>query len=69
MNVTEMIGTFITSEGESERERETFITKLGEFRKDSEERSKTTSNEGDDLEESAARALMRHGGGGRGGKG
>jgi hypothetical protein len=30
--------------------------------KDSEGRSKATRSEGDDLEESAARALMRHGG-------
>ena len=32
-------------------------------------RSKATRSEGDDLEESAARAFMRHGGRGRGGRG
>jgi len=37
--------------------------------RDSEGRSKATRSEGDDLEESAARALMRHGGRGRGGRG
>jgi len=39
------------------------------FGKDSEGRSKATKSEGDDLEESAARALMHHGGGGRSGRG
>ena len=37
--------------------------------KDSKGRSKATRSEGDDLEESAARALMHHGGRGRGGRG
>ena len=43
-----------------ERERESSITKLGKGGKDSEERSKATRSEGDELEDSAARALMRH---------
>jgi hypothetical protein len=37
--------------------------------KDSKGRSKATRSEGDDLEKSAARALMRQGGRGRGGRG
>jgi hypothetical protein len=47
-------------------ERETFIIQLA---KDSEGRSKATRSEGDDLEESAARALMRPGGRGHGERG
>ena len=37
--------------------------------KDSKGRNKATRSEGDDLGDSAARALMRHGGRGRGGRG
>jgi len=37
--------------------------------KDSEESGKARRSEGDDLEESATRGLMRHGGEGRGGSG
>ena len=37
--------------------------------KDSKEGREATRSEGDDLEESAARALMRHGGRGRGVRG
>jgi hypothetical protein len=37
--------------------------------KDSKESREATRSEGDDLEESAARALMRHGGRGRGVRG
>ena len=50
-------------------ERETFITKLGEGQKNSKESRKATRSEGDDLEESATRALIRHVGRGRGGRG
>jgi len=48
-----------------ERERRLLLSwaKAGQ---DSEGRSKATRSEGDDLEESAARALMRHEGGRRG---
>jgi hypothetical protein len=47
------------------RERRSLLSwaKAGKDRKG---RSKATRSEGDDLEESAARALMRHGGRGRG---
>jgi hypothetical protein len=37
--------------------------------KDSKGRNKATRSEGDDLGDRAARALMRHGGRGRGGRG
>ena len=50
------------------RERRLLLS-LAKAGKDSEERSKATRREGDDLEGSAARALMRHGGEGRGGRG
>jgi hypothetical protein len=61
-------GLYTTSPPASERERERLLswTKAG---KDGKGRSKTTRSEGDNLEESAARALMRHGGRGRGGSG
>ena len=54
------------SGGLRERERRLLLSwaKAG---KDSKESREATRSEGDDLEESAARALMRHGGGGRGG--
>jgi len=46
---------------ERERERERrLILSWAKAGKDSEERSRATRSEGDDLEESAARALMRH---------
>ena len=49
-------------------ERETFSTEAGEAAKDNEKSRKATRSEGDDCEESAARAFMRHGGQGRGGR-
>ena len=51
-----------------ERERRLLLSwaKAG---KDSKESREATRSEGDDLEESAARALMRHGGRGRGVRG
>ena len=53
---------------ERERERRLLLSwaKAG---KDSKESREATRSEGDDLEESAARALMRHGGRGRGVRG
>jgi hypothetical protein len=52
---------------ERERERRLLLSwaKAG---KDSKEGREATRSEGDDLKESAARALMRHGGRGRGGR-
>ena len=51
-----------------ERERRLLLSwaKAG---KDSKGRNKATRSEGDDLGDSAARALTRHGGRGRGGRG
>jgi hypothetical protein len=52
----------------SERERRLLLSwaKAG---KDGKGRNKATRSEGDDLGDSTARALMRHGGRGRGGRG
>ena len=51
------------------RERETFIASWAKAGKDSKGRNKAMRSEGDDLGDSAARALMRHGGRGRGVRG
>jgi len=70
-----MMGTFITSEGESHdihivhwkshdwggRERR-LVLSWAKAGKDSKGRNKATRSEGDDLGDSAARALMRMGG-------
>ena len=46
-----------------EREERDLLVSSAKAGKDSEGRSKAKRSEGDDLEEDAARALMRHGGG------
>jgi len=58
------------SERASERARERrLLLRLANAEKDSESNKKSTRREGDNLEESATRALMRHESDGRGGRG
>jgi len=54
---------------EQRRGRETLLLSWAKAERYSEESRKATRSEGDDLEESATRALMRHGGRGHGGRG
>jgi hypothetical protein len=55
--------------GPRERERRLLLRSWAKAEKDSGKSRKATGSEGDDLEEeSATRALMRHGGRGRGGR-
>jgi len=57
-----MIGTFLTGERR-------LLLSWAKAGTDSKKSREATRSEGDDLEESAARALMRHGGRGRGVRG
>ena len=65
-------GFLIARDKERERERERerrILLSWAKAGKDSKESREATRSEGDDLEESAARALMRHKGRGRGVRG